>query len=189
MPEVTDTGFLSIGEVLGLLLEEFPDITISKIRFLESQGLISPERTASGYRKFYNHDVELLKVILTEQRRNYLPLRVIKDRLDSGEIDRTGEHNRPDGGEPEPASRRTRRRGRQPRPHSGRRARRGGARRRAAVEHQGPPRLASQVRTGIRKPALLGRRPPTSPSSRRRRSRSCCPACCSNGPSSARWWG
>ena len=104
MPEITDTGFLSIGEVLGLLLEEFPDITISKIRFLESQGLISPERTASGYRKFYNHDVELLKVILTEQRRNYLPLRVIKDRLDSGEIDRTGEHNRPNGGEPEVAT-------------------------------------------------------------------------------------
>ena len=100
MPEVTDTGFLSIGEVLGLLLEEFPDITISKIRFLESQGLISPERTASGYRKFYNDDVELLKVILTEQRRNYLPLRVIKDRLDSGLIDRTGEHNRPNGGPP-----------------------------------------------------------------------------------------
>jgi DNA-binding transcriptional MerR regulator len=101
MPEMTDTGFLSIGEVLGLLLEEFPDITISKIRFLESQGLISPERTASGYRKFYNDDVELLKVILTEQRRNYLPLRVIKDRLDSGLIDRTGEHNRPNGGPPE----------------------------------------------------------------------------------------
>ena len=99
MPEATDTGFLSIGEVLGLLLEEFPDITISKIRFLESQGLISPERTASGYRKFYNDDVELLKVILTEQRRNYLPLRVIKDRLDSGQIDPTGEHGRPNGGE------------------------------------------------------------------------------------------
>jgi DNA-binding transcriptional MerR regulator len=100
MPEATDTGFLSIGEVLGLLLEQFPDITISKIRFLESQGLISPERTASGYRKFYEDDVELLKVILTEQRRNYLPLRVIKDRLDSGEIDPTGEHGRPNGDEP-----------------------------------------------------------------------------------------
>ena len=98
MPEVTEaTGYLSIGEVLGLLLEEFPDITISKIRFLESQGLISPERTASGYRKFYEPDVELLRVILTEQRRNYLPLRVIKDRLDSGEIDPTGEHLRPNG--------------------------------------------------------------------------------------------
>ena len=104
MPEATDTGFLSIGEVLGLLLEEFPDITISKIRFLESQGLISPERTASGYRKFYNDDVELLKVILTEQRRNYLPLRVIKDRLDSGQIDPTGEHNRPSDGEDDAAA-------------------------------------------------------------------------------------
>jgi DNA-binding transcriptional MerR regulator len=95
MPEVTESTYLSIGEVLGLLLEEFPDITISKIRFLESQGLISPERTASGYRKFYNDDVELLRVILTEQLRNYLPLRVIKDRLDAGEIDPTGEHHRP----------------------------------------------------------------------------------------------
>src|SRR5215207_9174993 len=97
MPEVSEATYLSIGEVLGLLLEQFPDITISKIRFLESQGLISPERTASGYRKFYEDDVELLKVILTEQRRNYLPLRVIKDRLDSGEIDPTGEHGRPVG--------------------------------------------------------------------------------------------
>ncbi len=78
---------LSIGEVLGLLLEEFPDITISKIRFLESQGLIEPERTPSGYRKFYDDDVELLRVILREQRERFLPLRVIKDRIDSGQID------------------------------------------------------------------------------------------------------
>jgi DNA-binding transcriptional MerR regulator len=77
---------LSIGEVLGLLLEEFPDVTISKIRFLESQGLIEPERTPSGYRKFYDHDVQLLGLILREQRENFLPLRVIKDRIDSGEI-------------------------------------------------------------------------------------------------------
>ena len=97
MAEVQDAGYLSIGEVLGLLLEEFPDVTISKIRFLESQGLISPERTPSGYRKFYDADVELLRVILTEQRRNYLPLRVIKDRLENGEIDPTGEHLRPPG--------------------------------------------------------------------------------------------
>jgi DNA-binding transcriptional MerR regulator len=90
-------GHLSIGEVLGLLLEEFPDVTISKIRFLESQGLIDPERTASGYRKFYDHDVELLRCILREQRENYLPLRVIKDRIDSGEIDPTNEHPRPRG--------------------------------------------------------------------------------------------
>ena len=88
---------LSIGEVLGLLLEEFPDVTISKIRFLESQGLIDPERTPSGYRKFYDDDVELLRCILREQRENYLPLRVIKDRIDSGEIDPTGEQARPRG--------------------------------------------------------------------------------------------
>lgn len=90
-------GHLSIGEVLALLLEEFPDVTISKIRFLESQGLIDPERTASGYRKFYRDDVELLRCILREQRENYLPLKVIKDRLDSGEIDPTNEHLRPRG--------------------------------------------------------------------------------------------
>jgi DNA-binding transcriptional MerR regulator len=72
-------------------------VTISKIRFLESQGLIDPERTPSGYRKFYDDDVELLRCILREQRENYLPLRVIKDRLDSGEIDPTSETPRPRG--------------------------------------------------------------------------------------------
>jgi DNA-binding transcriptional MerR regulator len=93
----TTNSHLSIGEVLGLLLEEFPDITISKIRFLESQGLIEPERTASGYRKFYDHDVELLRCILREQKDNFLPLKVIKDRLDTGEIDPTSETPRPKG--------------------------------------------------------------------------------------------
>ena len=58
--------YLSIGEVLGLLLEEFPDVTISKIRFLESQGLIDPERTPSGYRKFYDDDVACLRWILRQ---------------------------------------------------------------------------------------------------------------------------
>jgi len=85
---VSERRYLSIGEVLGLLLEEFPDVTISKIRFLESQGLIDPERTPSGYRKFYDEDVERLRVILREQRENFLPLRVIKDRLDTGELTR-----------------------------------------------------------------------------------------------------
>ena len=91
--------YLSIGEVLGLLLEEFPDITISKIRFLESQGLIDPERTPSGYRKFYDADVERLRVILREQRENFLPLRVIRDRLENGTIegDPTGGHTPPRG--------------------------------------------------------------------------------------------
>jgi DNA-binding transcriptional MerR regulator len=96
-PTIPVGGHLSIGEVLALLLEEFPDVTISKIRFLESQGLIDPERTASGYRKFYADDVDLLRCILREQRENYLPLRVIKDRIDSGEIDPTNEHPRPRG--------------------------------------------------------------------------------------------
>ena len=73
--------YLSIGEVLLALKTEFPDITISKIRFLEGEGLIEPERTASGYRKFYEHDVERLRSILRMQRDEYLPLKVIKDRL------------------------------------------------------------------------------------------------------------
>ncbi len=72
---------LSIGEVLSLLQDEFPDVTISKIRFLESQGLIDPERTPSGYRKFYRGDIDRLRWILTQQRENFLPLKVIKDRL------------------------------------------------------------------------------------------------------------
>lgn len=79
----SDRPYLSIGEVLGLLLEEFPDVTISKIRFLESQGLIVPERTSSGYRKFHDEDVDRLKYILREQKEKFLPLRVIKDRLDT----------------------------------------------------------------------------------------------------------
>ena len=87
---VSERPYLSIGEVLGLLLEEFPDVTISKIRFLESQGLIEPERTSSGYRKFYDGDIERLRVILREQKDNYLPLRVIRDRLETGEIDDSG---------------------------------------------------------------------------------------------------
>lgn len=72
---------MSIGEVLGLLLAEFPDVTISKIRFLEGEGLIEPERSPSGYRKFTHLHVEQLRYILREQRDHYLPLRVIKDRL------------------------------------------------------------------------------------------------------------
>ncbi|MGE0880534.1 MAG: MerR family transcriptional regulator [Acidimicrobiia bacterium] len=78
---MSDRDYLSIGEVLGLLQDEFPDVTISKIRFLESQGLIDPERTASGYRKFYDIDIERLRWILRAQKDDYLPLKVIKDRL------------------------------------------------------------------------------------------------------------
>lgn len=96
---MADAAYLSIGEVLGILLEEFPDVTISKIRFLESQGLIEPERTPSGYRKFYDNDVDLLRAILREQKDNFLPLKVIRDRIESGEIERdpTGSHTLPRG--------------------------------------------------------------------------------------------
>jgi DNA-binding transcriptional MerR regulator len=79
---VADRSHLSIGEVLSLLQDEFPDLTITKIRFLESQGLIDPERTPSGYRKFYEPDIDRLRWILHQQRENFLPLKVIKDRLD-----------------------------------------------------------------------------------------------------------
>ena len=80
-------SYLSIGEVLVSLKTEYPDITISKIRFLEGEGLIQPERTASGYRKFYQADVDRLRKILKMQRDEYLPLKVIKERLarESGE--------------------------------------------------------------------------------------------------------
>ena len=83
---------LSIGEVLSLLRDEFPDITISKIRFLESQGLLDPERTPSGYRKFYENDVERLRWILRQQRENFLPLKIIRGRLteQGDELDETG---------------------------------------------------------------------------------------------------
>ncbi|HSO95674.1 MAG TPA: MerR family transcriptional regulator [Acidimicrobiia bacterium] len=81
MPEQTGSH-LSIGEVLAHLQDEFPDVTVSKIRFLESQGLIDPERTPSGYRRFYGTDLERLRWILYQQREHFLPLRVIKERLD-----------------------------------------------------------------------------------------------------------
>jgi len=84
---VSNRTYLSIGDVLTLLREEFPDVTISKIRFLESQGLVNPERSPSGYRKFYDHDVERLRWVLRQQREHFLPLKVIRDRLanDAGE--------------------------------------------------------------------------------------------------------
>lgn len=77
----------TIGEVLNQLRDEFDDITISKIRFLESEGLISPDRTESGYRKFTRADIDRLRYVLRAQRDRYLPLKVIReelDRLDAG---------------------------------------------------------------------------------------------------------
>ncbi|MGH3770320.1 MAG: transcriptional regulator FtsR [Pseudonocardiaceae bacterium] len=74
---------MSIGSVLSQLRADFPDVTISKIRFLESEGLVQPERTAAGYRQFSGADVERLRYVLAAQRDHYLPLRVIKEHLDA----------------------------------------------------------------------------------------------------------
>jgi DNA-binding transcriptional MerR regulator len=79
----TSRASLSIGEVLTQLRADFPDVTISKIRFLESEGLVEPDRTSAGYRKFSHADVHRLRYVLTAQRDHYLPLRVIKDHLDA----------------------------------------------------------------------------------------------------------
>jgi DNA-binding transcriptional MerR regulator len=74
---------LSIGEVLEQLRPDFPGLNISKIRYLESEGLVEPERTPSGYRKFAHQDVERLRYVLTAQREHYLPLKVIREHLDA----------------------------------------------------------------------------------------------------------
>lgn len=81
MPLSRTRDYLSIGEVLDAVREEFPDVSISKIRFLEAEGLIAPERTQSGYRKFYDTDVSRLRYILSLQRDHFMPLRVIRERL------------------------------------------------------------------------------------------------------------
>ncbi len=72
---------LSIGEVINLLRDDFPDVSVSKIRFLESQGLIDPDRSGGGYRQFDSTDVARLRFILQQQRDHFLPLKVIKSKL------------------------------------------------------------------------------------------------------------
>jgi DNA-binding transcriptional MerR regulator len=92
-------GYLSISEVLAQLRADFPDISVSKIRFLEAEGLIAPARSPAGYRRFCSADVDRLRVILTAQRDQYLPLRVIRERLDHlGEARRR--HRQPGHSEP-----------------------------------------------------------------------------------------
>ena len=88
MPLSRSRDYLSIGEVLEAIKVDFPDVSISKIRFLESEGLINPERTGSGYRKFYDPDVARLRYILALQKEQFLPLRVIRERL--AEADASG---------------------------------------------------------------------------------------------------
>src|SRR5260370_11060988 len=84
---------MSIGAVLDLLRGDFPDVTISKIRFLEAEGLVTPQRAASGYRRFTAYDCARLRFILIAQRDQYLPLKVIKAQLDAqpdGELPLSG---------------------------------------------------------------------------------------------------
>src|SRR5215467_1845787 len=78
---------MSIGDVLKSLREEFPEVTVSKIRFLEAEGLIEPERTSSGYRKFYQQDLARLRYILRLQRDNFMPLKIIRRKLEQFEAD------------------------------------------------------------------------------------------------------
>jgi DNA-binding transcriptional MerR regulator len=78
-------ALMSIGEVLAQLRAEFPDVTISKLRFLEAEGLVEPQRTPAGYRKYSWDDVARLRFVLTAQRDQYLPLRVIRDQLAAGD--------------------------------------------------------------------------------------------------------
>jgi DNA-binding transcriptional MerR regulator len=108
---------VTIGDVISLLRPEFPDVTVSKIRFLEDQGLIEPDRTPSGYRKFGRAHVERLRAVLTLQRDHYLPLRVIRDVLSAGDVRHAlsavpgdVERGGPDGGAPGHAGRRAPRR-------------------------------------------------------------------------------
>lgn len=86
----SDGTLLSIGAVLSRLRDEFPEVTISKIRFLEAEGLVEPQRTPSGYRKFSAADVERLAYVLRVQRDHYLPLRVIREHLDARDRGETG---------------------------------------------------------------------------------------------------
>jgi DNA-binding transcriptional MerR regulator len=85
MPLSRSRDYLSIGEVLEAVRGDFPEVSISKIRFLETEGLLTPERTPSGYRKFYEPDVARLRYILALQRDQFLPLKVIRERLSQAE--------------------------------------------------------------------------------------------------------
>src|SRR5258707_1281176 len=92
-PDTPALAGMSIGAVLDLLRPDFPDVTISKIRFLEAEGLVTPERTPSGYRRFTAYDCARLRFVLTAQRDQYLPLKVIKSQLDAqpgGELPQSG---------------------------------------------------------------------------------------------------
>jgi DNA-binding transcriptional MerR regulator len=96
------SGLISIGEVLAQLREDFPDVTISKLRFLEAEGLVEPQRTPAGYRKYSEGDVARLRYVLAAQRDRFLPLRVIRDQLAA--IDRGEAPVGDDGTPPQPST-------------------------------------------------------------------------------------
>lgn len=83
--KLRERSLYSIGQVLAVLQPEFPDLSPSKLRFLEDQGLISPSRTESGYRQYSDDEIQRIRTVLTLQRDRYLPLRVIKERIESGD--------------------------------------------------------------------------------------------------------
>lgn len=83
--KLRERSLYSIGQVLAVLQPEFPDLSPSKLRFLEDQGLISPSRTESGYRQYSDDEIQRIRTVLTLQRDRYLPLRVIKERIEAGE--------------------------------------------------------------------------------------------------------
>ncbi len=83
MPQAPDTGSHTVGAVIALLREDFPDLSISKIRFLDTKGLVSPGRSAAGYRRYTDADVSRLRFVLTCQRDRFWPLTVIRDALDA----------------------------------------------------------------------------------------------------------
>ncbi len=92
--DVSHTGTMTIGAVLAVLQAEFPAVTVSKLRFLEDQGLVTPTRTGSGYRKYSQADVARLRHTLIQQRDHYLPLRVIREQLDALDAGRDVEEPR-----------------------------------------------------------------------------------------------
>lgn len=102
---MSSSGTLSISQVLKELKEEFPDVTVSKIRFLESEGLVDPDRTPSGYRKFTEADIARLRYVLRLQRDHYMPLKVIRRRLESSEVSRpVSDPVSEDGRQPAPSA-------------------------------------------------------------------------------------
>jgi DNA-binding transcriptional MerR regulator len=95
-------NYMTIGDVIKTLAEEFPDVTLSKVRFLEAEGLIEPERTPSGYRRFYQEDLAKLRYILRLQRDHFVPLKVIRKRLEHFDPSEAPDNEAPEAPAPPP---------------------------------------------------------------------------------------